>query len=488
MIDNVLLGISVAFTPYNVFLCFIGCLLGTVVGVLPGINTITVISIILPFLYGFSPAAAPSVIICLAGIYYGAQYGGSTTSILLKTPGETSNIMTSIDGFALTKQGKSSLAIFVAGVSSFVAGIISLILIVALGEQMTKMSYMFGSSEYTILMFIGLLSVSITNSNPLAGFGLGLIGMLVSSIGIDPNSGVSRFSFNILEIFDGISIGIIAIGIFGIGELLTSIFDKNQFVSENAKSKFRIRESLSAFPAMLRGSFIGSILGVLPGGGAVMSSFAAYAVEKKFDKNVGNGSLAGVAAPEAANNAASQTSFIPLLTLGIPENPVMAMMLASLTLMGIQPGPNMISHNPELFWGLIVSMLIGNLILLILNIPLARIFVKLVQMPKYILHPLILIVCTVGVYSLNNSVFDIYLMLFFGVIGYYINKADLNGSSIILGMLFGSLFEEYFRRSLLISRGSFEIFYSSELKISLLIIAFTLLCFLIYKTYKNMRE
>jgi TctA family transporter len=488
ILNNLFLGISTAFSLTNLMYCVIGCLIGTIIGVLPGIGTVATISMILPMTYGLGPVAS---IIMLSGIYYGAQYGGSTTAILLNTPGEVSNVMTCIDGNQMAKKGEAGKAIITAGIASFIAGSIATVFVAILSIPLSNLALKFGPVEYCSLLLLGFISVSIlTSGDMINGLGMAILGILLGIVGTDVNSGAVRFTYGWIDLVDGIGFASIAVGVFGLAEIIKNIKSKNTTLTYNGNVKLTptwgdIRKII---PASLRGTAVGSVTGILPGGGAAMSSFAAYALEKKVSPNramFGHGAIEGVAAPEAANNAASQTGFIPLLSLGIPENAVMSVILAALILNGVQPGPDVITRQPDLFWGLIVSMFIGNVILVILNIPLVRIWIQIIRIPHQILYPLIILACGFGIYSINHNVNDLYITMAFGVLGYIFILFDLEPAPMMMGLILGPMLEEYFRRSLLISKGDFTPFVQHPISLGFLIIALILLTFGIIKTIKN---
>ena len=489
MIDNLLVGASLVFSTQGLLACVLGCILGTIVGVLPGVGTVATLSILLPYTYGWPPELS---IIMMAGIYYGAQYGGSTTSILMNTPGEPSSIMTCIDGYAMTKNGYGGKAIVTAGISSMIAGVVTVVLMAAFSGLVSEMSFKFGPRELSLLMLLGLLTIGVIgNSNPLTGIGMGLIGVLLSTIGTDVNSGVTRFTFGLIDLYDGIGIVVIAIGFFGIAEVFYNLFfNKGTSVTHNIKIGFTFQDFKNILPSSLRGTSIGAVLGLIPGGGAIMSSFAAYALEKKINKEakLGSGAIQGVAAPEAANNAAAQAGFIPLLSLGIPENPVMALMLATLMMAGLQPGPGMIDKHPELFWGLIVSMVIGNIILVILNIPLVKVWMRLLSMPNKILYPLVFVVSLSGVYYINNSWFDVGLAVGLGIVGLAFIKLGLEAAPLAFGFIIGNPFEEQVRRTLLISRGEYTVFFGSNIALFLVAVICIVIAWMIYKIFKGHKD
>ena len=490
MIDNLLLGLSIVFTVKGIFFLVSGCILGTIIGVLPGIGTVATLALLFPYLYGVDPTYS---IIMMAGIYYGAQYGGSTTSILLNTPGEASNIMTCIDGYQMTQKGFGGQAIISAGVASLIGGIITLFIIGILSPLVSSVALKFGSKELCLLMLLGLISIStITIKDLVGGLGLACIGILLGLVGTDINTGVMRFTGNNVYLADGISIPIIAIGIFGVAEVFRNLFSKDyKPITRNLKINFGWEQFKRILPSSLRGTAIGTWFGMIPGGGAIMSSFAAYALEKKVSKNkdlIGKGAVEGVAAPEAANNAASQVGFIPLLTLGIPENAVMALILGALTMASVQVGPGMIEKNPSLFWGLLVSMFFGNLILALLNIPLVKIWLIFLRIPKLILYPLILTVSLIGSYYINNSLFEVGLVLIFGVFGILLSKLNLEAAPLMFGFVIGPMFEEHLRRSLLLTQGSWLPFAENPTGKILLSIIVLVLSYGIFKTLKRSKE
>lgn len=474
--ENLLLGIDTAFTLTNLIYCFLGVFLGTIVGVLPGLGPTGAISILIPFTFGLSnPVTA---IIFLAGIYYGTQYGGSTTSILLNLPGETSSVVTAVDGYQMTKNGRGGAALAVAAIGSFIAGTIGTLIVALIGEPVAKLVFLFGPSEYTALMILGLLaSISLSNGSLLKGLGMVCIGILLGSIGTDINSGMQRFTLDNINLYDGISFVVIAMGLFGLTEIIVEGFKKikSQLIVPKFKELYPSREEFKdSMPAIARGTLVGSILGILPGTGTIISSFASYALEKKVSstpEQFGKGKIQGVAGPESANNAAAQTNFIPTLSIGIPGTPVMSLIIAVLIVQGIQPGPQVISSNPELFWGLIVSMWIGNCLLLILNLPMVGIWVQLLKIPKLLLFFLIVVVCIFGTYSINNNWFDVWLLVPFTMLGLIFRKLDCSPAPLALGFVIGPMLEEYMRRSLTISQGDWMIFLERPISLTLLSIA-----------------
>lgn len=477
MIDSLLLGLSTAATWSNLYYCIIGCLLGTLIGVLPGVGPVATISMLLPLTYGLGPT--PSIIM-LAGIYYGAQYGGSTTAILLNTPGEASSVMTCIDGHLMTKQGRAGVAILTAGIASFIAGLITIILMAAFSLPISELAFKFGPAEYCSLMLLGLVGVSvITQGDIIKGLGMACVGVLLGIVGTDVNTGIARFTFGWIDLFDGIGFAVVAVGVFGVAEAIKNLTIKNPPQLYQGKIELipTWDDIKKIIPSSLRGTAVGTITGILPGGGAALSSFAAYIVEKRTNlkAKLGTGAVEGVAAPEAANNAAAQTGFIPLLSLGIPENAIMALMLGALIINGVQPGPDLITKQPALFWGLTVSMIIGNLVLLILNVPLVRIWIQIIRIPRRILYPLVLIACAAGVYTINNNINDVYITAFFGLLGLFFIWAELEPAPLMLGLVLGPMLEEYFRRQMVISRGEWLPFIERPISAGILVICATLI-------------
>src|SRR2546429_887260 len=431
LFSNLALGFGVAFTPINLLLCLIGALVGTLVGVLPGIGTIATVAMLLPITFGLPPVGA---LIMLAGIYYGAQYGGSTTSILVNIPGEATSVVTTLDGFQMAKQGRAGPALAIAAIGSFFAGCVATVLIAVLGAPLTKLALAFGPAEYFSLMVLGLIfAVVLAKGSVLKAIAMIVLGLLLSMVGSDIETGASRMAFNIPELADGLGFATVAMGVFGFAEIIRNLDVGGESDRELVQQKVTglmptRKDMIDSTPAILRGTVLGSILGILPGGGAVIASFAAYTLEKKVSKTpqkFGRGVIQGVAAPESANNAAAQTSFIPLLTLGIPPNAVMALMVGAMTIHNIQPGPQVMTSNPGLFWGLIVSMWIGNLMLVVLNLPLIGMWVKLLTVPYRLLYPAILLFCAIGVYSLFNSNVDVYLTALVGLLGYHFRTPEV---------------------------------------------------------------
>jgi putative tricarboxylic transport membrane protein len=495
LMNNLALGFGVAFTAQNLLYAFLGCILGTLIGVLPGIGPVATIAMLLPATYALPPIAA---LIMLAGIYYGAQYGGSTTAILVNLPGESSSVVTCIDGYQMARQGRAGPALAAAGIGSFFAGSVGTLILAAFAAPLTEVAFKFGPAEYFSLMILGLIgAVVLASGSLLKAIAMILLGLLLGLVGTDVNSGVARFSFDIPELTDGIGFVVIAMGVFGYGEIITNLSrhedDREVFTAE-VKGLFPTKEDFKRMtPAILRGTALGSMLGILPGGGALLAAFAAYTIEKKTklqpgEVPFGKGNIRGVAAPEAANNAGAQTSFIPLLTLGIPPNAVMALMVGAMTIHNIQPGPQVMTSNPELFWGLIASMWIGNLMLIILNLPLIGMWIKLLSVPYRFLFPAIVLFCAVGVYSTNNNTFDIWMVAIFGFIGYLFAKLGCEPAPLLLGFILGPMMEENLRRALLLSRGDWSVFVTRGLSASLLAVAALLLVIVLLPSIKNKRE
>ena len=495
LIANLSLGFGVAFTPINLLYAFVGCMLGTMIGVLPGIGPLATIAMLLPATYALPPVSA---LIMLAGIYYGAQYGGSTTAILVNLPGEASSVVTIIDGHQMAKHGRAGPALAAAGLGSFFAGCVGTLVLAAFAVPLTEVAFKFGPAEYFALMVLGLIgAVVLASGSLLKAVGMILLGLLMGLVGTDVNSGVARFSFDIPELTDGLGVVGLAMGLFGYSEIINNLGkaeSEREVFTAKVKGLMPTREDFKRMvPAVLRGTVLGSALGILPGGGALMAAFAAYTIEKKTrlhpgEVPFGKGNIRGVAAPESANNAAAQTSFIPLLTLGIPPNAVMALMVGAMTIHNIQPGPQVMTSNLELFWGLIASMWIGNAMLVILNLPLIGMWIKLLTVPYRWLFPAIVLFCAIGVYSTNNNTFDIWTVAIFGVIGYVFIKIGAEPAPLILGFILGPMMEENLRRALLLSRGDWSVFVTRGLSASLLAVAALLLVVVLLPAVKKKRE
>jgi putative tricarboxylic transport membrane protein len=492
LLANLATGFSVALTPANLGFCFIGALIGTLVGVLPGIAPITTIAILLPFTFTLPPASS---LIMLAGIFYGAQYGGSTTAILVNLPGESSSIVTCLDGHQLAKQGRAGPALTIAALASFVAGTIATVIIATLSAPMAWLALKFTAPEYFSLMVLGLTgAVVLAHGSPVKAVAMVLVGLLLGLVGIDVNTGAPRMTMDIAELGDGIGFVPVAIGLFGIAELVAGLGkpqDRN-LLSFKFSDLWPSRAELRAcVMPTLHGTAVGSVLGVLPGGGAALSSFAAYAIEKKIARRperFGRGAIEGVAAPEAANNAGAQTSFIPLLTLGIPGNAIMALMVGAMMIQGIQPGPQVMTSQPQLFWGVIASMWLGNLMLIVLNLPLIGIWVSLLRVPYRVMFPIIVLFCCIGTYSISNSVFDVWVMLICAVIGVFFIKVGAEPAPFVLGFILGPLMEENFRRAMMLSRGDPLVFVERPISAFLLALAALLLVILVLPAVRAKRE
>ncbi|MEM5427264.1 tripartite tricarboxylate transporter permease [Cupriavidus oxalaticus] len=492
LLANLGLGFSTALTFQNLAYAFLGCVLGTLIGVLPGLGPLATIAMLLPVTYTLPPVAA---LIMLAGIYYGAQYGGSTTAILVNLPGESSSVVTTIDGYQMARRGRAGVALATAGLGSFFAGCVATMILAAFAAPLSELAFKFGPAEYFSLMVLGLIGAVVLASGSLVkAIAMIVLGLLLGLVGTDVNSGAARFSFDVPELTDGLNFVSVAMGVFGFAEIIANLEQKEhrETFTDHITNLFPTKEDFKRMiPAVLRGTLLGSALGILPGGGASLASFAAYSLEKKTSKHAnefGKGAIEGVAGPESANNAASQTSFIPLLTLGIPPNAVMALMVGAMTIHNIQPGPQVMTSNPALFWGLIASMWIGNLMLVVLNLPLIGIWVKLLKVPYRYLYPAILTFCCIGVYSVQNTTFDVFQTAAFGVIGYLFIKLRCEPAPLLLGFVLGPMMEENFRRSLLLSRGDFSVFVTRPLSMGLLIAAAVLVVIVALPSIKAKRE
>ena len=485
-------GFGVALTPVNLLYALVGTLLGTLIGVLPGIGPVATIAMLLPTTYALQPVSA---LIMLAGIYYGAQYGGSTTAILVNMPGEASSVVTCLDGYQMARRGQAGAALATAALASFFAGTCATILVAGVSLPLSALALKFGPAEYFSLMVLGLIgAVVLAHGSLLKAIAMILVGLLLGIVGTDVNSGVVRFDFGIPELSDGIGVVVVAMGLFGFAEIIVNLesTEKREIVRTKlgglwfTKDQFRL-----AAPAALRGTALGSVLGVLPGGGAMLSSFASYTIEKKVARDpsqFGKGAIQGVAGPEAANNAGAQSSFIPLLTLGIPENAVMAMMVGAMTIHNIQPGPQVMTSNPGLFWGLIASMWVGNLMLVVLNLPLIGIWIRLLTVPYRLLYPAILLFCAIGVYTVNNTSFDVMQTAFFGLLGVVFAKLACEPAPLLLGFVLGPMMEENLRRALLLSRGDPTVFATRPISAGLLAAAILLVLVITLPNMRRRRE
>jgi putative tricarboxylic transport membrane protein len=484
ILKYILFGLQVALDPTNLFYCFIGVFTGTLIGVLPGIGPVGTMSLLLPATFRISPVGA---IIMLAGIYYGAQYGGSTTSILVNIPGEASSVVTCLDGYQMARKGRAGPALGISAIGSFIGGTLAIVGLMFVAYPLAKVALSFGPPEYFGLMCVGLVIVTfLTQGSMYKALMMALLGLLLGFVGLDLFTAIPRFTFGINELMDGVGIVPIVMGLFGISEILVNMEQslEREIYETNIKGLFpTLKDWVVTKWAILRGTLIGFFLGILPGGGAVVSSFVSYAVEKKFSKypeKFGTGVIEGVAAPETANNAAAQASFIPLLSLGIPPNVVMAVLFGGLLIHGIQPGPLLIQKHPDLFWGVVMSMYVGNAMLLALNLPLIGMWVKVLKIPYTILFPLILLFCLIGVYSLNNSVFEIYVMILFGIVGYLMQKLGFEPAPLVLAYVLSPMLETAMRQSLSISGGSFIIFFTRPISLVCMLLFAGLLAIQIY--------
>lgn len=470
VLNNLAFGFSHALTLQNLMFCALGCTVGTLVGLLPGLGPLATISLLLPLTYSIDTTGA---LIMLAGIYYGAQYGDSVSAITMKIP-HASSIVACIDGYAMTLKGKTGLALFTAGFSSFIGGTVAIVVLAYLAPSLGEVAFLFGPADYCALMLVGFVCVSfVTTGSLLNGLAMCMVGVLLGSIGTDVNSGLARFTLDMPFLADGVGIVSIALGCFGIAEIAKNLDSREERSPFNGKIKLipTWPEFKRIIPSALRGSVVGSFLGILPGGGPVIAQFAAYALDKKVSKykhEIGSGCIEGVAGQAAADEAAARTSFIPLMSIGIPENAVMALMMAAFIIKGIQPGPNMIAGHPELFWGLVASMWIGNCFLLVLNVPLVRYWLSVFKIPYAVLFPAILFFCCIGTYSINNNLDDVFITVAFGALGYLFMRLEMDPSPLMLGFILGPMLEENFRRTMLLSRGSFDIFVSRPISGTLL--------------------
>ncbi|MBL8699669.1 MAG: tripartite tricarboxylate transporter permease [Alphaproteobacteria bacterium] len=492
MLSDLALGFSIAFTASNLLLCLLGCLIGTLIGVLPGIGPIATVSILLPFTFGISPVGS---MIMLAGIYYGAQYGGSTTAILVRMPGEASSIVTTIDGHEMARKGRAGAALAIAALSSFAAGSVATLVIGAFARPLGAVALLLGPEDYFALILLGLVfSIVLASGSILKAIVAVLIGIILASVGTDVETGVQRLTFGQTSLLEGIGITVLAMGLFGVGEILRNLEEGESGRPIDAAIgrlwPDRDEMSRSAAPA-LRGTMIGSLLGVLPGSGTLLAPFASYVLEKKLSRTperFGHGAPEGVAGPEAANNAAAQTCFIPLMSLGLPPNAVMALMLGALTIQGIAPGPQVFTKNPDLFWGMVASMWIGNVMLLVINLPLIGLWVSLLRVPYRLLYPAILLFCCIGLFSVNRLPADIYFMAAFGVVGLFLVKLGFESTPLVLGFVLGDSLEANFRRTLILADGDWTAFVASPLAVILLVAAGVLLVFTLLPRARKGRE
>src|SRR5918993_337869 len=491
-LSNLWIGLETALTFWNLAYCMVGVLLGTAIGVLPGLGPTATIAMLLPVTFGLPPVSA---LIMLAGIYYGAQYGGSTTAILVNLPGESSSVVTALDGYQMARQGKAGKALATAAIGSFFAGTVATVLLAIFAPPLADLALQFGPAEYFSLMVLGLVaSVVLAHGSLLHAFGMIILGLILGLIGTDVNSGTTRYTFGFPEIADGINFVVVAMGVFGLGEIIGNLENEatRTVMAKTVTGLMPTREDLKQMAApILRGTVLGSVLGILPGGGAMLASFAAYTLEKKVSKHperFGKGAIEGVAGPESANNAGAQTSFIPMLTLGIPGNAVMALMIGALTMHGIQPGPQVMNERPELFWGMVASMWIGNLMLVIINLPLIGLWVQFLRVPYRLLSLGILMACAIGVYTVNNSTFEVLLAAGFGVLGYVFIRLRCEPAPMLLGFVLGPLMEENLRRAMRISSGDPMIFVERPISMALLIAALALLIVVALPVIRTKRE
>jgi putative tricarboxylic transport membrane protein len=479
VLGNILFGFSVALQPTNLLYCFVGTLIGTLVGVLPGLGPAAAIALLLPSTFHASPVSAT---IMLAGIYYGAMYGGSTTSILVNIPGEAASVVTCIDGHKMALKGRAGPALGIAAFGSFIAGTFGVIALTITGPLLSGVALRFGPPEYFSMMIVGITVLTyLSSGSMIKSLMMATVGLILGGVGMDAISGKYRFTYGMQILADGVGLVPVVMGLFGISEVLENLETeiKRDIVAAKFKNLFpNLQDWKDSAGPIIRGTFLGFFLGLVPGGGAIIASFASYAIEKKVAKHpeeFGHGAIQGVAGPEAANNSAASGNFIPLLTLGIPCNAVMAILLGALMIHGLQPGPLLMTKAPDLFWGTIVSMYIGNAMLLVLNLPLIGLWVKVLKVPYYLLYPLILLFCLIGAYSVGNNAGDVVLMLIFGIVGYLMKKFQFDGAPLILAVVLGPMLEEAFRQSLMLSKGNFSIFVSRPLSLSFLITAMLLL-------------
>jgi putative tricarboxylic transport membrane protein len=492
LFSNLALGFATALSLQNLALCFVGCMVGTLIGVLPGVGPIATIAILLPITFGLDPTGA---LIMLAGIYYGAQYGGSTTAILVNIPGEATSVVTVLDGHQMARQGRAGAALGIAAIGSFMAGSVATLVIAALGAPLTRLALLFGPAEYFSLMVMGLVfAVVLARGSILKAIAMILAGLLLSTVGTDLETGQERMTLDLPDLSDGIDFAVLAMGLFGFAEILRNL--------ENPEARDVVKGSIGrllptaeefrqSFRPIVRGTGLGALLGILPGNGAVLGPFASYTLEKKIAKDpsrFGRGAIEGVAGPEAANNAGAQTAFIPLLTLGIPPNAVMALMVGAMTIHGIIPGPQVMEKNPTLFWGMVASMWIGNLMLLVINLPLIGLWVRLLKVPYRLMFPAILIFCCIGIYSINNNPADVLATAVFGLVGYALFKLGFEPAPLLLGFVLGKLMEEKLRQALILSRGSFSTFVERPVSAALLVVAAVMLLLALLPSIRKGRE
>jgi len=484
-LEYLLYGFSVALQPTHLFFCFIGCLLGTLIGVIPGLGPVAAISMLLPVTFQIEPTSA---IIMLAGIYYGAMYGGTTTSVLVNVPGETASVVTCLDGYQMARQGRAGAALGIAAFGSFIAGSIGLIGLMVIAKPLSSLALQFGPPEYLAIILVGFTFVAyLSQGSMLKAVMMACLGLMLSMIGLDPITSQQRMTFGVLNLYEGLGIAPMTMGLFGFSEVLRNLEgnQNNPLIKTKISELFPTRQDwLQARWAIVRGTIIGFFMGLLPGGGPVLSTFISYGMEKRIARDpsrFGKGAIEGVAAPEAANNSAASTSFIPLLTLGIPPNVILAVLFGAFLIHGIQPGPFLLNDHPDIFWGLVSSMYLGNVMLLFLNLPMIPLWIQILKIPSRFLYPLILLFCVIGAYSINNSVFDVGVMIAFGVAGYLLKKFGYEGAPLILAFVLGPIFEINLRRSLLMSQGSFAVFFTRPLTVAALLVCISLIGLSLYQ-------
>jgi putative tricarboxylic transport membrane protein len=489
VLQNLLLGFQVALQPSVLTYAFVGCVIGTLVGMLPGVGPLTGISLLLPVTFGLNPTIA---LVMLAGVYYGAMYGGSTTSILMRIPGEAASVMTCIDGYAMTRNGRAGAALAISAIGSFVAGTLSVIGLMLLAPPLASVALKFGPPEYSALLLLGLFVLAyLSGGSIIKTLAMAVFGLLLGMIGIDAMSGFMRFSYDIAELGDGIGIVPVAVGLFGVSEILLTA----RAAASESVQKPKLRELLPS-PAELkesvgpisRGTVLGFLIGIIPGSAHVISSFISYALERKLSKHperFGKGAVAGVAGPESANNSAASGALVPLLALGVPSGALPAVMLAALLIHGVTPGPMLIQNNPELFWGLIASMYVGNVVLLILNLPMIGLFINILRIPYRVLYPLILVFCVLGVYSINQSVVDVWIMIIMGLLGYWARKLDFETAPIVLGLILSPMLELSVRQALAMSGGSYAIFLTRPISAVMLGVGAAILCYALWSAFSR---
>lgn len=493
ILSSLSLGFMTAVSPLNLWMCTVGVFVGTLIGVLPGIGPVATIAMLLPLTFSLQPVGA---LIMLAGIYYGAQYGGSTTAILVNLPGEASSVITTIDGYQMALKGRAGPALAMAAISSFIAGTVGTVLIVIAGPSLASLANHFGATEYFSMMILGLVAATVLSGGSLIkSLGMVIVGLFLGLIGTDVNTGAQRFTFGLPVLADGLGFVPLAMGIFGIAEIISNLGKPAEERSLLTEKITGLMPTLADFKvsaaAIMRGSGLGALLGVLPGGGPTLAAFSAYVLEKKISNKqgtFGKGDIRGVAAPEAGNNAAAQTSFIPMLTLGLPSNATMALMIGAMTIHGIAPGPQVMTEQPALFWGLIVSMWVGNLLLLVINLPLVGLWVKLLKVPYRLLFPAIVLFCVTGVYVINLSAEEVYMMAAFGLFGIALHRCGCDPVPLLLGFILGPMMEENLRRALLLSAGNSTVFFTRPLSLALLLVSAGLVAVSLLPALSKKRE